>query len=103
MNVVQACTEMVMPTGGNTEESIFPASEWEYKNRASNCKMAFGIVPRRNWITTEFGGHVGIIKFHNVSSLAYLQTYTCINIAVFIYGTGYPKGFEKVWEQHYLL
>ncbi|KAK9921383.1 hypothetical protein M0R45_029894 [Rubus argutus] len=53
----QACTEMIMPTSGNNEESIFPASEWQYKNRASYCKMTYGIEPRPNWITTEFGGH----------------------------------------------
>ncbi|KAF5473524.1 hypothetical protein F2P56_010128 [Juglans regia] len=52
----QACTEMIMPTGGNTEESIFPASEWLYENRASYCKNMFEIEPRPNWITTEFGG-----------------------------------------------
>ncbi|KAM1948055.1 hypothetical protein ACFX15_008294 [Malus domestica] len=53
----QACTEMIMPTSGNTEESIFPASEWKYKYRAASCKRNFGIEPRPLWITTEFGGH----------------------------------------------
>ncbi|XP_038720600.1 lysosomal Pro-X carboxypeptidase-like isoform X2 [Tripterygium wilfordii] len=53
----QACTEMVLPTGGNNEESIFPASEWSFEGRASFCKMAFNVEPRPNWITTEFGGH----------------------------------------------
>lgn len=67
-NVVQACTEMIMPTGGNNEESIFPESELHYKDRASYCKIAFDIEPRRNWITTEFGGYVGIIQFHVVFS-----------------------------------
>lgn len=55
---MQACTEMIMPTGGNTEESIFPASEWHYENRVSYCKNMFEIEPRPNWITTEFGGKV---------------------------------------------
>uniref|UniRef100_A0A5B6ZY97 Putative lysosomal Pro-X carboxypeptidase-like n=1 Tax=Davidia involucrata TaxID=16924 RepID=A0A5B6ZY97_DAVIN len=53
----QACTEMVMPTSGNNEDSIFPASEWSYNNRARYCKQVFDIEPRPNWITTEFGGH----------------------------------------------
>ncbi|XP_059428304.1 uncharacterized protein LOC132162074 isoform X2 [Corylus avellana] len=65
----QACTEMIMPTSGNNKESIFPASEWNYKARVTYCKNSFDIEPRPNWITSEFGGH----------------------------------GFEKVWEQHYLL
>ena len=46
-----------MPTSGNNEDSIFPASDWDYKHRASACKSIFGIKPRPLWITTEFGGH----------------------------------------------
>ncbi|XP_048322126.2 uncharacterized protein LOC107415016 [Ziziphus jujuba] len=53
----QACTEMILPTGANNEESIFPESEWHYNDSASSCKYAFDIEPRRNWITTEFGGY----------------------------------------------
>ncbi|KAL5545780.1 hypothetical protein UlMin_005467, partial [Ulmus minor] len=53
----QACTEMILPTGGNTKDSIFPASDWHYEGRASYCKSAYDIEPRRNWITTEFGGN----------------------------------------------
>ncbi|XP_054803846.1 uncharacterized protein LOC129307018 isoform X2 [Prosopis cineraria] len=52
----QACTEMIMPTGGNNEESIFPASEWKYENRVAFCEVAFGTEPRPHWITTQFGG-----------------------------------------------
>ncbi|XP_002530520.2 lysosomal Pro-X carboxypeptidase [Ricinus communis] len=53
----QACTEMILPTGGSTAESIFPASEWDYNDRVTYCKLRFDIDPRPNWITTEFGGH----------------------------------------------
>ncbi|KAJ1394545.1 Peptidase S28 [Sesbania bispinosa] len=53
----QACTEMIMPTGGSNKESIFPESEWSYKNRATYCDWAYGVKPRPHWITTEFGGH----------------------------------------------
>jgi lysosomal Pro-X carboxypeptidase len=53
----QACTEMIMPTGGNNKESIFPASQWSYDDRVTYCKLNFDVEPRRNWITTEFGGH----------------------------------------------
>lgn len=51
---------MVMPTDGNNKESIFPASEWDYNDRASFCKAYFNVEPRPTWITTEFGGHVTI-------------------------------------------
>ncbi|XAR64743.1 Lysosomal Pro-Xaa carboxypeptidase [Bertholletia excelsa] len=53
----QACTEMIMPVGGNSKESIFPESEWNYDARASFCKDNYDVVPRPTWITTEYGGH----------------------------------------------
>ncbi|KAJ6743221.1 LYSOSOMAL PRO-X CARBOXYPEPTIDASE-LIKE PROTEIN [Salix viminalis] len=53
----QACTEMIMPTSGNNEDSIFAASTWSYKDRAASCEAYFGVEPRPSWITTEFGGH----------------------------------------------
>ncbi|PON43733.1 Peptidase S [Parasponia andersonii] len=52
----QACTEMILPTSGSTNESIFPASESNYSARASSCRDGYGVEPRRTWITTEFGG-----------------------------------------------
>lgn len=56
---MQACTEMIMPLGNN-KESIFPESHWNYDNRVTFCKLNYGVIPRPDWITTEFGGHVGI-------------------------------------------
>lgn len=53
----QACTEMIMPIGGNNEESIFPESQWNYSQREAGCKGFYGVEPRPNWISTEFGGH----------------------------------------------
>ncbi|KAJ9184531.1 hypothetical protein P3X46_004245 [Hevea brasiliensis] len=53
----QACTEMILVTGGSDEESIFPPSDWSYDARASSCKFSFGVEPRPDWIPTEFGGH----------------------------------------------
>ncbi|MCL7035378.1 hypothetical protein MKW94_015986 [Papaver nudicaule] len=52
----QACTEMVLPTDGNDEKSIFPSSEWNFTDRATFCKDYLGVEPRPNWATTEFGG-----------------------------------------------
>ncbi|XP_055811631.1 uncharacterized protein LOC129881449 isoform X2 [Solanum dulcamara] len=58
----QACTEMVMPTGGNNKESIFPRSEWDYNERAQICKLAFGVEPRPNWnierVLKRFGSNI---------------------------------------------
>ncbi|XP_074370677.1 uncharacterized protein LOC141711877 [Apium graveolens] len=53
----QACTEMVMPTDGSNEESMFPVSEPSYKDWAESCHDYYNVWPRPNWITTEFGGH----------------------------------------------
>ncbi|XP_058088443.1 uncharacterized protein LOC131235321 [Magnolia sinica] len=53
----QACTEMILLTNGNTDESIFPPSMYNYSNQAKYCEDMFGIKPRPIWITTEFGGH----------------------------------------------
>ncbi|CAN4117344.1 unnamed protein product [Withania somnifera] len=53
----QACTEMVMPTDGNNEESLFPLSEWDINERVRVCKSTFGVKPRPDWVTTEFGGY----------------------------------------------
>lgn len=52
----QACTEMIMPTSGNDEHSIFPASKWDYSARVSYCKQVYGVEPRPHWIITEYGG-----------------------------------------------
>ncbi|XP_058088246.1 uncharacterized protein LOC131235127 [Magnolia sinica] len=53
----QACTEMIMPSNGNNKESIFPPWTYNYSDRAKSCEDYYGIPPRPNWITTEFGGH----------------------------------------------
>lgn len=53
----QACTEMILPTDGNDEQSIFPPSQYNYTDRETLCQNIFGITPRPHWITTEFGGH----------------------------------------------
>lgn len=53
----QACTEMVMPTDGNSQGSIFPASQWNFTEHASYCNYEYNVQPRPNWITTEYGGH----------------------------------------------
>ncbi|RZC90821.1 hypothetical protein C5167_028651 [Papaver somniferum] len=53
---LKACTEMILPTDGSDEKSIFPSSEWNLTDRATFCKKYLGVEPRPNWATTEFGG-----------------------------------------------
>ncbi|KAI3471783.1 hypothetical protein Pfo_028436 [Paulownia fortunei] len=53
----QACTEMILLTDGNTEDSIFPASNYSYNDRVEFCNYKYNIEPRPSWIPTEFGAH----------------------------------------------
>ncbi|KAJ8421686.1 hypothetical protein Cgig2_008644 [Carnegiea gigantea] len=52
----QACTEMILPTEGNNEESIFPTSNYDCNDLVNQCTLLYGVKPRPSWITTEFGG-----------------------------------------------
>ncbi|XP_004494225.1 uncharacterized protein [Cicer arietinum] len=70
----QACTEMIMPLDSNNKESIFPESEWSYKDRSSYCKFEYNVVPRPNWITSEFGGHdIEIVLKRSASNIIFFN------------------------------
>lgn len=51
----QACTEMVMPMSCSNQ-SMFPAYEYDYEAFEEQCMSRYGVKPRPHWITTEFGG-----------------------------------------------
>ncbi|KAF8044226.1 hypothetical protein BT93_A2265 [Corymbia citriodora subsp. variegata] len=53
----QACTEMVMPSDGSRETSIFPAYKYNYNDEIGSCASEFSVVARPAWIPTEFGGY----------------------------------------------
>lgn len=57
----QACTEMVLLTGGAKEDSLFPASNYSYNGRLEYCKEKYNVVPRPTWAPTEFGAYVSEI------------------------------------------
>ncbi|KAK1263822.1 putative serine protease EDA2 [Acorus gramineus] len=52
----QACTEMILPTSGNKNDSIFPASKYRYEDRVEACEYIYGVKPRPHWTTTHYGG-----------------------------------------------
>lgn len=61
---VQACTEMIMPMT-ISNESMFPPSAFSYDDRSDECFQSWGVRPRPHWITTEYGGYVGVVsEFH---------------------------------------
>eukprot|EP00253_Pinus_taeda_P007456 PITA_07456 len=53
----QTCTEMVFPIAENPNKTMFPLEIFDLKSYAEGCKRDYGVVPRPNWVTTEYGGH----------------------------------------------
>ncbi|XP_072987713.1 uncharacterized protein [Typha latifolia] len=53
----QACTEMVMPMSSSLENSMFPPFKFDPAAYQDDCVQSYGVRPRPQWITTEFGGH----------------------------------------------
>ncbi|XP_058112653.1 uncharacterized protein LOC131255796 [Magnolia sinica] len=53
----QRCTEMVMPIGCGSNDTMFQAQPFDLKNYTDECRNMSGVTPRPHWITTEFGGH----------------------------------------------
>lgn len=77
---------MILPLGGNNEESIFPIHKWELEDTISYCKNEYDIVPRPHWIIAEFGGKVSNqYYYYLLVSDAYFRT-TIVIIIVFING-----------------
>ncbi|XP_042489855.1 lysosomal Pro-X carboxypeptidase-like [Macadamia integrifolia] len=53
----QTCSEMVMPIGRGSNDTMFPAAPFNLTSFADSCKNSYGVSPRPHWITTQFGGH----------------------------------------------
>jgi len=53
----QRCTEMVMPFSSTPNTTMFSLDLFDMKSFEEDCKSVYGVLPRPNWITTEFGGH----------------------------------------------
>lgn len=53
----QACTEMVMPMSSNSNNSMFPPGSFNLSEYEGWCLELYGVMPRAQWITSEFGGH----------------------------------------------
>lgn len=52
-----------------SNQSMFPPSEFDYEEFATDCKKKYGVSPRPHWITTEFGGEVRFFNFILISLL----------------------------------
>ncbi|XP_043699785.1 lysosomal Pro-X carboxypeptidase-like [Telopea speciosissima] len=53
----QTCSEMVMPIGSGSNDTMFPGSPFNLSSFIEDCKDSYGVSPRPHWITTQFGGH----------------------------------------------
>lgn len=54
----QACTEMIMPMSSNSSNSMFQPYDWDLEGNIQYCMKTYGVRPRPNWITTNYGGKV---------------------------------------------
>lgn len=52
----QTCSDMVIPIG-ISNDSMFPANQFDLKEYIESCKAQYGVPPRPHWATTYFGGH----------------------------------------------
>lgn len=52
----QACTEMIMPMSSNSSNSMFQPYDWDLEGNIQYCMKTYGVRPRPNWITTNYGG-----------------------------------------------
>ncbi|XAR60057.1 Lysosomal Pro-Xaa carboxypeptidase [Bertholletia excelsa] len=53
----QKCSEMVIPIGFGSKDTMFPPHPYNLDAFIKHCKDMYGIPPRPHWITTYYGGH----------------------------------------------
>ncbi|XP_029648075.2 lysosomal Pro-X carboxypeptidase isoform X1 [Octopus sinensis] len=52
----QSCTEMIMPSCSDGIADMFYPTKWNFPQFSESCYAQWKVVPRPNWITTEYGG-----------------------------------------------
>ena len=55
---VQTCSEMVMPIGHDSKDSMFPPAPFNLNKFINECKSLYGVMPQPHWVTTYYGGQV---------------------------------------------
>ncbi|XP_059643915.1 uncharacterized protein LOC132285736 [Cornus florida] len=53
----QTCSEMVMPIGRDSNDTMFQPSPFNLNDFINECKDSYGVPPRPHWVTTYYGGH----------------------------------------------
>ncbi|XP_062172691.1 uncharacterized protein LOC133878193 [Alnus glutinosa] len=52
----QKCSEMVMPIGHDSNDSMFPPGPFNLNEFINECESLYGVQPRPHWVTTYYGG-----------------------------------------------
>ncbi|THG06832.1 hypothetical protein TEA_001981 [Camellia sinensis var. sinensis] len=55
--VDETCSEMVMPIGRGSNDTMFFAWPFNLTSFTEDCVRSFGVPPRPHWVTTYYGGH----------------------------------------------
>lgn len=53
----QTCSEMVIPIGIGSNDTMFPSAPFDLSQFIEDCKSLYGVSPRPHWVTTYYGGH----------------------------------------------
>ncbi|GMP88727.1 hypothetical protein CsSME_00040606 [Camellia sinensis var. sinensis] len=53
----QECSEMVIPLGRGSNDTMFFAKPFILSSFIEDCKSMYGVPPRPHWVTTYYGGH----------------------------------------------
>ncbi|KAL7173798.1 hypothetical protein ACSBR2_033122 [Camellia fascicularis] len=53
----QRCSEMVMPIGRGSNDTMFFAQPFDLNSFNEYCQYKYGVPPRPHWVTTYYGGH----------------------------------------------
>ncbi|CAK9150487.1 unnamed protein product [Ilex paraguariensis] len=64
----QTCSEMVIPIGRGSNDTMFPSEPFDLKQYSEDCKNIFGVSPRPHWVTTYYGGYHIKLGLHRFAS-----------------------------------
>lgn len=64
----QTCSEMVMPIGHDSKDSMFPPAPFNLNKFINECKSLYGVIPQPHWVTTYYGGQDLKLTLHRFGS-----------------------------------
>ncbi|XP_022883545.1 lysosomal Pro-X carboxypeptidase-like isoform X2 [Olea europaea var. sylvestris] len=64
----QTCSEMVIPIGRGSNDTMFPSAPFNLSKFSEDCKSSYGVSPRPHWVTAYYGGHNIKLVLHRFAS-----------------------------------